>query len=364
MKKTNVSTKSTELTLILSVHFKGKLNLARIKLISHFVLALIKVQTVTFEKLANTFDSKANSESSLRRIQRFIASFSLDSDLIARLVFSLLPNQDKVKLTIDRTNWKFGQTDINIFMLGVVYKGVAFPLLFSMLSKRGNSNSQERIDLVNRFIKLFGKEKIESLVADREFVGNKWLKYLNYNEIKYYIRIRNNFKVFIPHKNREIKVSWLFNDLRVNQFRFYHKIVYINGELCYLSGSKLNKRNGKQEFLIIVSFNKPENALQDYKERWQIEMTFKAMKSSGFDIEKTHLQKEERIEKLILLIMIAFVWVYKVGIFLHKRNPIKIKKHGRKAKSIFKYGLNYVANVLLNTQNQNNIPIFEFLSCT
>jgi hypothetical protein len=56
-------------------------------------------------------------------------------------------------------------------MLGVVYKGVAFPLLFPMLDKRRNSSSQERIDLLNRFIRLFGNHVIESVVADREFVG-------------------------------------------------------------------------------------------------------------------------------------------------------------------------------------------------
>ena len=92
---------------------------------------------------------KTKSDSSLRRIQRFIANYSLDSDFIARLVFSLLPKQKRHILSIDRPNWKFGQTDINIFMLGVVYQGVEFPLLFTMLAKRGNSNSQERIDLLD-----------------------------------------------------------------------------------------------------------------------------------------------------------------------------------------------------------------------
>ncbi len=61
-------------------------------------------------------------------------------------------------------------------------------------------------------------------------------------------------------------------------------------------------------------------------------MCFKAMKSSGFDIEKTHLKEIQRIEKLILLVMIAFVWCYKVGIHIHlKVKPISIKKAWKKS---------------------------------
>ena len=81
MKKTNAITKNSELTSVLNTHFQGKINLARVKLISHIIIALCKVQTVTFEKLSNAFDTSVNAESSLRRIQRFIADYSLDSDL-------------------------------------------------------------------------------------------------------------------------------------------------------------------------------------------------------------------------------------------------------------------------------------------
>lgn len=364
MPNSNVLDKSNELTLVLSQHFKGEINLARLKLISYFIIALCKVQTVTFEKLAYAFDVNAKAESSLRRIQRFIASYSLNSELVAKLIFSLLPSQKNLRLTIDRSNWKFGETNINIFMLGVVYKGVAFPLLFSMLDKRGNSNCQERIDLVNRFIKIFGKESVESLVADREFVGEEWLEFLNLHKIKYYIRIRNNFKVFNPRKNEQIKASRLFESQKINEFKAFKRIVYVNDQACYLSGCRLKNKDGKQDFLIIVSFNKPENSQEFYKERWQIEMCFKAMKSSGFDIEKTHLTDIVRIEKLLLLIMIAFVWCYKVGIYLNTVKPIKIKTHGRKAKSIFKYGLYFLASCFLNTKKQIDVPIFDFLSCT
>ncbi len=55
MKKTNVISKNNELVSILNAQFQGRVNLARVKLISHFIIALCKVKTVTFEKLANAF---------------------------------------------------------------------------------------------------------------------------------------------------------------------------------------------------------------------------------------------------------------------------------------------------------------------
>jgi hypothetical protein len=328
------------LAAILDTHFEGKLNLARVKLIAHFVRALCKVRGVSFAKPANAFDHTASADSSLRRIQRFIASFAMDGDLVARPVFALLPQRERLVLTIDRTNWKFGGNDINIFMLGVAYRGVAFPLLFTMPDKRGNSNSAERIAPVERFVRLFGKGCIECLVADREFVGGKWMAYLNENGIRYHIRIRNNFKVWQPSREREVKAFHLFSGPRIGQYGHYDKIVAVNGQLCYLSGRRLQKG----DFLIIVSFNRPQEAQSDYARRWQIEMCFKAMKSSSFDIEATHLTDLPRLEKLVLLVMIAFVWCYKVGIYLHNIRPIKVKKHGRKAKSIFGYGLDHIAN--------------------
>jgi hypothetical protein len=49
------------------------------------------------------------------------------------------------------------------------------------------------------------------------------------------------------------------------------------------------------------------------------------------------------------LVTVAFTWGYVAGNYLHQYvKPIQIKKHGNKAKSIFKHGLTYIASVLLN----------------
>ncbi|MFN6083596.1 MAG: transposase, partial [Fluviicola sp.] len=75
-----------------------------------------------------------------------------------------------------------------------------------------------------------------------------------------------------------------------------------------------------------ISFSNPVIAKECYKKRWQIETMFKALKSSGFNIEKTHLQAIERVEKVVALVFIAFVWCYKVGIHIELfEQKIKVK---------------------------------------
>jgi D-alanyl-lipoteichoic acid acyltransferase DltB (MBOAT superfamily) len=107
----------------------------------------------------------------------------------------------------------FGKSNINILMLGVCYKNVAFPLMFTMLDKRGNSNCNERIDLINKYIDWFGKDCIDSIVGDREFVGVSWIKFLNFQSIRYVLRFRNNLKVFLCNQQKEINVGFLFDNL-------------------------------------------------------------------------------------------------------------------------------------------------------
>jgi hypothetical protein len=200
-----------------------------------------------------------------------LAEVDLPMKWIAKLIFGLLPQKDSLVLVIDRTNWKLGEKNTNILMLGVSYKNVAFPLMFRMLNKRGNSHSRERIALMKDFIDWFGKDCIDCLLADREFVGKEWLGFLNENKIRYHIRIRNNFKVYCPKRQKETKAWHLFNSIKIGELKHYHKIMKLNGQYCYLSGMKTVK-DGKLDFCIVVSFNKPEESLLKYRERWQIEL--------------------------------------------------------------------------------------------
>ncbi|WP_300938214.1 IS4 family transposase [Bacteroides acidifaciens] len=341
--------KDSELLSSFQEFFAGKMNLARIKFLVILIQALCKVQTVSLYKLATAFDGGRDHMASHRRIQRFFAAYVLNLDLVARFIFFLLPEKDSLVLSMDRTNWKFGDTDINVLTLAVAYKGVGFPILFTMLPKRGNSNTEERINLMDRFVRLFGKKCIDCLTADREFVGSKWIGYLNSMRIRYHIRIKENFWVHNPKSSEKVRVRHLFHGVHVNEEKWLPNIYLVKGEYCYLAAARYINRDGNAELQVIISYNKPEQSVQKYKLRWQIECAFKAMKSSGFNIEDTHLYILERVERLFAVICIALCWAYLVGLAKHYNlKPIKTLPNGYLAKSFVKYGLEEIAHVLYN----------------
>jgi hypothetical protein len=94
-KHTNTSQeyKSKDLSLVLEQNLEQKINKARLNLISMMILALCKVKTVNYVALANVFDSYANTESSLRRIQRFMADFDLPMKLVSSLYSVFCPRK-------------------------------------------------------------------------------------------------------------------------------------------------------------------------------------------------------------------------------------------------------------------------------
>ncbi|WP_407404184.1 hypothetical protein [Chryseobacterium sp.] len=206
--------KSKDCSSALGQNFEQKINKARLNLISMMILALYKVRMVNYMDLANVFDSSANAESSMRRIQCYMADFDLPMILVSSFIFEILPEKKNLVFVLDRTNLKFGEANINILMLRICYKNNAIPIMFTMLDKRGNSDTVERIEFIRQFINWFGNDCIDCLLADRELVGPIWLEYLTQNKIKYHIRLRDIFKVSCFDKNEEKPVFRLFNKLQ------------------------------------------------------------------------------------------------------------------------------------------------------
>lgn len=82
--------------------------------------------------------------SNLRRIQAFFAHYQLDYRVIACVLMQFVPTK-KCRISIDRTNWQFGEQNINILTLTVYSHGVGLPILWSMLDKKATQTGRNAL---------------------------------------------------------------------------------------------------------------------------------------------------------------------------------------------------------------------------
>nr|ADA82580.1 transposase [uncultured bacterium psy1]ADA82594.1 transposase [uncultured bacterium psy1] len=337
---------TTMLTHTLKLHFGW--HLARIKCLSCLIIALFKVKTVNFAELATAFSGSAKVDSHYRRIQRFFKEVELKQDTLARLVTSLLP-YDQFVLSIDRTNWMLGCFAINFLVLSIVHQGTAFPVFWLLLPKKGNSNTKERIELINQFLDVFGSHKIQYLTGDREFIGQQWFAYLIKHQIEFRLRIKKNMMIsrsngqFSPAEN-------FFRSLPLSTACQLIDRRWVCGHLLWVTGMRL----ASGDYLIVVTHDDSAHTMSDYAKRWKIEVLFESLKSRGFNFEDVNLKDQESLKRLLAVITIAFCWAYHVGAWLNEVKPIRVKKHQRPAKSVFRYGFDWIRHVLFNPEDKRD----------
>ena len=87
---------------------------------------------------------------------------------------------------------------------------------------------------------------------------------------------------------------------------------------------------------------------------------FGTCKTRGVNFEDTHMIDLKKIKKLIVLISIAYVWCVLVGLWITETIKIRIMNHGRKQKSIFRCGFDFLTTLIKRLLSGNIYNDFEF----
>jgi hypothetical protein len=340
---------NTQLLMLLQAHLAPYTNFhkQRLRFVAAFLTALVQLTTVNLAKLALAFSAKP--DSSYRRIQRFFAEAKLPQRAVAALVLHLLPIKDRFVISVDRTEWHFGKTPINIFMASLVYEGTAFPLVWIMLGKAGSTSGAEQRALLRKLFLIVPPERIRVVLADREFIGRPFMGYLTAHGVGYCLRIRKDARV--GFRGRTQRADHLFGDLAVGEHRRLRARRTLYGQRVWLYALRLpDTVHGERRLLIVAGTVR--RLLRLYRLRWGIEVLFAGLKSRGFDFESTHLNIQTRISTLVGLLAIAYSLAHATGRYLAQHRPIRLKRHGRPARSVFRLGLDHLRHVLLQRLEQ------------
>ena len=320
------------------------LNLARVKCLTLLLAGLLRHRTVNLAILATENVSGAKNESCYRRFQHFFRTAALPLATIGSFILSKVPKPQKGWiLSMDRTNWKFGKCHINILTVGVVVNKVAIPIVWKVLpkkTKRGNSNTTQRISLLKNLLKIIAPKDIYVLTMDREFGSEEWVRWLDNKGVGYVTRVKCN--TIVGGKSAQECGKTRGRKTVVRQ-RVW------NLELFFTS-KRIQSQGRRDSHLYVVSnrFGGKE-ALALYKMRWGIEQLFSHMKKRGFDFEATHMTEAAKLEKLFALVSLAFLLSFGWGCQLRAaRKPTQAMKR----KSLFREGLEDILRLLGNPRSK------------
>lgn len=322
-------------------------NLSRQKMLILTVCAVIKSRNVQLNELAYHLNDAVKTASNETRLQDFFREVPFDYEALAAFLLCFLMDcggttRQKIRLTIDRTEWDFGQQQTNILMVIASKGSHTVPIYWELLdNKSGNSNSEDRIAILKKCVKIIGAKNMSYIVGDREFIGHKWLKWLKDKQIAFCVRVPKS------HLIEKVDGSILQAEevFKTQKSPTTFQKCIVDGVWC----SVVIDTDAKGELLFLIGTVKAEYLTQFYKKRWTIETVFQAFKGRGFNLENTHFKDNEKLKKLVAVVSLAYAFCVSMGIFKHeKEKPIKVKKHSRKTKSFFRYGLDFLREGMKN----------------
>ncbi|WP_118840710.1 IS4 family transposase [Salinibacter ruber] len=354
-------------------------NRARMKLMARLTGALPMQTTTNLAQLAHAGKPQVETDSTYRRLQRFFAEFTFGYEALGRFLLDLVPTSPPYLAVLDRTEWHFGQTPVNVLMIGIAQNGIAFPVAWSVLDHGGGSGADEHTDLLKQFLQIVDPEHIRALVADREFTGAGFLRGLKKREIPFVIRLRKDRRIGPPSNERSSR-EWSLPARMFARTCPPEQAAHLNG-LKGLGGAEsvdsqvVTKRLEDGSFLILAGRQvSPDSMMNLYRKRWEIETLFAALKSRGFGLEATHMTKPDRIRKLLGMLALTYSWTRIIGIDREARegHPRECA-NGYPEKSLFRYGLDRLRELTANWHRMRDelhrciqalIAPRSFLSCS
>jgi hypothetical protein len=280
---------------------------------------------------------------------------------ITFLILSITHLSGTAYLVIDRTNWAIGQQKINVLCLGLLLpNGVFIPILWENLPKKGNSKTQERLNLLERFQKIWPDSKKQGfiLLADREFIGLDFFVWMMGHDLSFVIRLRWQDYFGLVAAACDLTVAKLESKIqrKVKENGFFQAcFTYKNQTFYFTVLPNTAKRRVKakpnqgDDFVVLISVEKQIDKIsQDYRKRWGIEVFFRHAKKNGFNLEDLNLKEQQKIQLLVGVVAIAYCLSIREGLLHEQRLPTKIKKHGAKAISTFRNGFDNMINIVHN----------------
>jgi hypothetical protein len=287
--------------------------------------------------------TKTAPSSHYRRLTRFFEDWGDREDFlndVLRQNLMFLKKRGFKTMVMDGTSWKIGQTAVHFLVLSVLVGSVAVPIYWVQLGKLGASSQSEREAMFEKALSLFNLSGM-ILLADREYVGSRWFKYLKTNKIEFVIRMKmGDYASEVDSTKGKTYAQMIETCGSAN--KVIKKTVSLEDEIYTFVMMPNPKEEAKEPVLLfLTTLPGAKKAAESYIKRWKIECLFRHLKTNGYNLEDLNLRDAGK--NLLMLAIVATAYILAICEGLKRKKQIPTNKYQDGSEwpetSIFREGL-------------------------
>lgn len=321
--------------------------ITRIRNMALLVMALHESKEIHLSKIANKLPLLGKTPSLTNRLWRLLDNERIKVQdwysPLAEQIAAGFKDALRVFVLVDTTKVGFNHRALAI---GAAFKKRALPLAWKVeKGPKGHTSHETQIALFRHVARFLSQITEIWVLGDSEFQSIPLLKWFGKQGWNFIVRLKGSTKIKLKGQD------WIkINSLPLSE-----------GETYYVGWVRVTEKHNAGWYWLILHWERGEDEpwyllsnregkkrlIRYYRRRMWIEELFGDVKGHGFDLEATHLKNAARVNRLILAVFIAFVWLISLGSWVVKRgyrHYVDVKC--RRDKSYFRIGVDWVERCL------------------
>jgi hypothetical protein len=313
----------------------------------YLVVGLILGREVQLAKIAEQVNYGYKESSLTDRFRRFVDSenvvVSVTFAIFVKLMLKGLDEDQPVVLSIDTS--KTGGACVTL-MISLGYGSRALPLCWiTFKGKKGHSSQAVQLALLKATKLLVPNQAEVILLGDGEFDGSQVVSWLEAQPgWQYVCRTANDIKVYYQDQWLPLKDIVL----RPGQETFLAQVKFIESQpIGPVNILVIWREPEKRHWFLVTNMTTEKEAKYWYRQRFKIETLFSDLKGRGFKLDKSRLKAPDRVDRLLMAVAIAYIFVVFWGVESILSGVFKqMVRTDRFEHSLFALGFKYIHRLL------------------
>jgi hypothetical protein len=290
--------------------------------LSGMVSSCMLNSSCTLEGLSTTIGKQDTTqiESRMKQSKRWLASKWTDTETfyepyIGQILLLVCQQRRELVLIIDGSE---SAGNCSMLMVSALWGNYAIPVAWTVKqAKKGHFSEETHIDLIHKVYKIIPCSCRTVLLGDGEFDGKQLAQ--TCMSFKWEFVLRTSKDRIIDDHGEAIELGRLHPWPNT-------EVVFVESAIDGYNALLWHCQDYEHPIPLLTNMELGEMACSYYERRSKIESQFKQFKSAGFNLHKSKIMGAKLVSSLIIVLALAFLLTFFIGLILPNQSPEVLKK--------------------------------------